>query len=162
MFKDCHEIIDDENGPQLILIVENHFKTIQHLNELKEKQDAQTSPLHHHRPSLVPLAKRNKLLTKLGQNPNELHFDEKHEHHDSSLKNHHHHLSFHTAASIISRTLTEYHHITHPTHLSHDDIMHIKESTEYKTKMHEYEERSMQLKPIVEGRILRVTDDKVI
>ncbi len=105
-------IIDDENGPQLIVIVENHFKTIQ---KLKEHQHA------NHRPSLVPLAKRDKLLTKLEQATEGLHYD----HGDEHFKN--------------------------P----------IKESNEYKTKMQEYEEKSMMLKPVVENRIVQVTDDKV-
>ncbi len=116
MFKECPVLLDDENGPQLIVIVENHFKTIQ-----KIKEHHQTST--HHRPSLVPLAKRNKLLTKLEKVSDGLHYDQDEE--EEHFKNH------------------------------------IKESNEYKLKMHEYEVKSMMLKPIVENRIVRINDDKV-
>lgn len=149
MFKSCKVIVDEENGPQLITLIENHFKTIQQVRD-------HTSLLH--RPSLVSLAQRNRLLFELSRKPSLTISDQQHlnHHHLAHQTHHHHHLSFHTAASLITRTLHDYHHVVQ--NLTHDDILHIKESDEYKTKMHEYEEKTMALKPVVEGRITRIIE----
>ncbi len=142
MLKNCEVIIDEESGPQLITLIENHFKTIEQIKAHEEPA---------HRPSIVSLAKRNKLIVELSKEPN-LKISNNHAHHHH-LHHHHHHISFHTAAAFITRTLTDYHNAVIRL-LTHDQITHIKDSHEYKSRMQEFEEKSMSLNPVVEGRIV--------
>ena len=141
MFKNCEVIIDEENGPQLINLMENHFKTI---NQIQNHESTS------HRPSIVSLAQRNKLIVELSKQKNLK--IEKGVDHSNQNNHHHHHISFHSAAVFITRTLSDYHNAVLRL-LTHDQIAHVKESEEYKSKMQEFEEKSMALAPAIDNRI---------
>lgn len=146
MLKNCEVIIDEENGPQLINLVENHFKTIQ---QIKNNES------HSHRTSIVSLAKRNKLIVELSKLKN-LKFQNGHDAENNQMPpSKHHHVSFHSAAVFITRTLSEYHNAVLRA-LTHEQIIEIKESEEYKLKMQEFEIKSLSLHPVVDKRILRL------
>jgi hypothetical protein len=144
MLKNCEVIIDEENGPQLINLVENHFKTIQ---QIKNNES------HAHRTSIVSLAKRNKLIVELSKQKN-LKFQNGHDAENNQMPpSKHHHVSFHSAAVFITRTLSEYHNAVLRA-LTHEQIIEVKESQEYKLKMQEFEIKSLSLHPVVDNRIL--------
>ena len=131
MFKNCHYIIDEESGPSLFTIVENHFKTIEQIK-------ANQHPTH--RPSLVSINKRNRIIQDI-------------------LKDSHaikrNNISFHTLAKVVMNTLNDYHTVQHH-NLIHKEIVQVKESDEFKERIKRYEEKAMQLKPETENRIVRI------
>ena len=155
MLKSCEIIIDEENGPQLINLVENHFKTIEQIQNHEHLA---------HRPSIVSLAKRNKLIVELSKQKNfTFHNGHDHQHttttttpSTTTTSTSSHHISFHSAAVFITRTLTDYHNAVLRA-LTHEQILEIKESDEYKLKMQEYEVKSLSLHPVVDNRIHCVT-----
>jgi 5'-nucleotidase len=137
MFKDCIKLIDDENGPELFTIVENHFKTIE---QLKSNQNLL------HRPSLVPLAKRNYILNELMQKhmKTDLNNNNNNEINNNLSSNSKPKISFHTASKVITSCLK-----------AQKDVIHkIKESDEFKSRIQNYEKESLLLKPICENRII--------
>lgn len=133
MFKNCSYVIDEESGPSLFTIVENHFKTIQQIK----------SNVHpHHRPSLVSINKRNRILEEMLKT-------------STTIKQHN--ISFHTIAKIVMNTINGYqsHHHRHDS-IIHNEIINIKESDEFKEKIRKHEELSLRLQPEIENRIVRV------
>ena len=151
MLKNCEVIIDEENGPQLINLVENHFKTIQQIKN---------NELHAHRTSIVSLAKRNKLIVELSKHKNLKFQNGDNDENNQIAASTHHHISFHSAAVFITRTLTEYHNAVLRA-LTHEQIIEIKESEEYKLKMQDFEIKSLSLHPVVDNRILCIKQKSI-
>lgn len=132
--------IDEENIPVLVSLVENHFKTIQNLktNHFRERL----------RSSIVPLFLVNRLINRLSEDPNILKNESPTE---TPTK-----LNFHNAAFLITKVLSHKQRT-----LSKKQRLIIKQSDKYTEMMKEYESKSMQLSPQLEGRIVCITDDNV-
>ena len=141
---DCPVIIEEENIPVLYNLVENHFKTI-----LKLKNQS----LVKFRNSIVPLCTVNRLINKLSYDPEVLPQAESMEKPDKIVSK----LNFYNASFLITRVLQAKQKI-----LSRRERLIIKQSEKYKQKIKEFEEKSMQLAPQLENRIVVIRDEEVI
>jgi len=133
MFKNCNYVIDEESGPTLFTIVENHFKAIEQIK---------ANVIPQHRPSLVSINKRNRILEEMLKT-------------SPAIKQNN--ISFHTIAKIVMNTISGYqsHHHRHDS-IIHNEIINIKDSDEFKEKIRKHEERSIRLQPEIENRIVRI------
>lgn len=135
---DCPILIEDENIPMLITMVENHFKTIR---ELKENR-----AMDKFRCSIVPLAVIDRLMLKVSEEDPSVLADEEQA---APAASNWQKLNFHNAAFLITRLVSH-----KQKALTRKERIKIKQSDKYKKKMKEYEEESMRLAPKVEGRIV--------
>jgi len=138
----CPVIIEEENIPILYNLVQNHFKTISNL-----KIDIK---LDKFRSSIVPLCIVNRLINKLSNDPDVLPVE-------ASLEKKEHKINFYNSAFLVTRVLSH-----KQRSLSRRERLIIKQSEKYKQKMKEFEEKSMQLAPQLENRIVVIKDDEVI
>lgn len=137
MFKGSPLVIDDENGPILATIVENHFKTIEQINNHVEGL---------HRPTLVSVARTNKILLELCAKQ---YGHPKHEHHELNGS------SWHAISDIVAKKVPNHHSLLEK--YTHEEILSVKESDEYKRRILEYESNALLLKPSVDGRIIKLS-----
>jgi hypothetical protein len=140
----CPVIIEDENIPVLYNLVQNHFKTI---SKLKKNQT-----LVKFRSSIVPLCIVNRLINRLSHDPDVLPPAESIEKPDKIEPK----LNFYNAAFLITRVLQ-----AKQRSLSRRERLIIKQSEKYKQKIKEFEEKSMQLAPQLENRIVIIRDEEV-
>ncbi len=124
---------EDEYIPLLFNIIENHFETIK---RLKHNSKCRL------RSSIIPLFVVNLLIRRCSTNPIVV---------KESLiqKKNDKHISFKTAANIIYKTIKLQRLI-----ISRRDKKIIKKSEQYQKLLSEYENKSMQLAPEIDGRII--------
>lgn len=147
MLIDCETLIDEEEGPLLFSIIENHFVNIEKL-----KKNPKLLESHHpHRPSLFPLVKRNSLIRDF--------IVLNHSNEDNKSLNENRKLSLQpqnynrrTRCSIQPRKLS----LQQTLNVDQESLNKIKKSSEYIKKVKEYEENSLKLCPKVEGRIIKL------
>lgn len=126
--------MEDEYIPLLFNLVENHFKTIQKL-----KKDAKSRL----RSSIVPLFIVNRLIKELSNDPSIV------KKVITKKPDENKHISFRTAAHVILKTVKLQRLV-----ISRNDKKVIKKTPQFKKLISEYETKSMQLAPIIDGRII--------
>ena len=119
-------------------MVENYFKAIQvHKKDKLSESYPQQSAFN-----IVPRYLSNNLINNLSKNPNVFKSGSK--------------LTFKSAAVLVSKMI-----VLNKMILTRKNRMVIKESEEYKSKMLEFKKKSMQIVPLVEGRIKIIENKNV-
>lgn len=150
-FKNSKVIIDDEQMPPLFNIVQDYFNTIKLLNEPKESK-------HRLRASVVPLFIVNHLIRQLSGDPcvirnNQIVKDDDltiNNDEGTSLKKSRRTLTFKMVSLLILKTLK----LQKKVSCCKPIRKAIKQTSEFKTTISLFEEKSKQLTPEVDGRIV--------
>lgn len=124
-------------------LVENYFKKVE---EIKSKSLTDEP----HRAQIVPKVVISSLIDKLSRDP-EIISSKMHLKPHTKAK-----LSFRLVAIIVLETLKR------RKVLLYKDRKIIKKSIKFQNKMHEYEKKSLELAPEVEGRSLCINNEEVI
>ena len=161
MLINCEALIDEEDGPLLFAIVENHFEGVEMMSKHANLNT-------HHRPSLVPQYIRSSLIKDImfsdhspaangkDVNSNDLTFDFNRK------------LSLQQGLTTLTpnrlrlpqireRKLS----LQQSLNLSQEAMTRIKNSDEYIKKLTEYEKKSLKLCPELEGRIVCIKNQQV-
>lgn len=168
MLLGCQALIDEEEGPLLFAIVENHFANVEMIANHKKKLPTS------HRPSLVAHYVKENLIKDLllsdmianGDNNSNEEMDE----HIADIRK----FSMQPSKQM-SPNLSPYdkRHSKSPVYkerklslqqslnLSQDCLQRIKKSDAYIKLLNEYEKKSLMLCPEVEGRIICIRNQKV-
>ena len=164
MLLNCETLIDDEEGPLLFAIVENHFEGV----ELMKKHPVM--PPNHHRPSLVPQFFREKLIKDImlsDKTPPKKPVRDINSNY-SKMIDANRKLSLQQGLTTLTpnrlllpqikeRKLS----LQQSLNLTPEAMHRIKKSDEYITKLTEGEKKSLKVCPEIEGRIVCIKNQAV-
>lgn len=137
--------IDDEEGPLIFSLIQNHFFNIQKIKSLPADSIR--------RPSLVPIVRKTSIIREIILNSSTV---------SSSLSENeissNEELTFGSPRPRReSRKLS----LQQALNLSKDSLINLKKSDAYMRKLSIYEEKSIKLSPTIDGRILCIKDKDV-
>ena len=131
------------------MLVENYFETV---NNFLTAKASNKSASQCKLCELVPLVVIDNVLNKLSTDIDVLPIEKK----DDLIRGPGVRLTFKTTAILITKILKSRH-----KHLFQKDVRTIKNSSKFKETILKLEMASLKLEPKVEGRIIRIDDEKV-